>query len=124
MKHLNSMQLGVLREQLLLREDQLASEIAAALALRQSHPDEGREVDASVDDLDTALGFAEAIRDQAELDAVRAALGRMDRGTFGRCLSCGVAIPIERLRVQPHAASCHVCQSRAEAHGTDDPIAP
>jgi RNA polymerase-binding transcription factor DksA len=118
------MQLGVLRDQLTRREVQLAAEIEATLALRRGHQGEGREVDAGVEDLETALGFADAVRDQAELDSVRAALGRMDRGTYGRCLSCGVAIPIERLRVQPHAASCHVCQSRAEAHGTHGPIAP
>ncbi|HWS26281.1 MAG TPA: TraR/DksA family transcriptional regulator [Xanthomonadales bacterium] len=124
MKHLNPTQLGVLRDLLLLRESQLAAEIAAVLALRQTHQDQGREVDAGVEDLETALGFAEAVRDQIELDAIHAALGRMDRGTFGRCLSCGVAIPIERLRVQPYAAFCHVCQARSETHAAHGPIAP
>ena len=57
-------------------------------------------------------------------DTIHAALGRMDRGTFGRCLSCGVAIPIERLRVQPYAAFCHVCQARSETHAAHGPIAP
>ena len=124
MKHLSSMQLGVLRDQLMLRESQLGAHLEAALAQRKTHEDVGREVDAGVDDLETALGFAEAARDQLELDAIRAALCRMDRGTFGRCLSCGVAVPIERLRVRPEAALCHVCQSRAETHGTPGPIAP
>lgn len=116
MKHLNPMQLGVLREQLMLREGQLAAEIDAALATRRDHQNEGRQVDSGVDDLNTALGFADALRDQGELDGIRAALGRMDRGTYGRCLSCSVWIPLERLRVQPAAAYCHVCQTRAEAH--------
>lgn len=116
MKHLSPNHLGELRTQLLAREQLLAAEIEAALARRGSQPSAGREVDEGVLDLDSALGFAEVLRDQAEIDAVRAALGRIDRGTFGRCLSCGVAIPIERLRVQPEAALCHVCQLRAETH--------
>lgn len=124
MKHLNPMQLGVLRNQLVLREGQLAAEIESVLAERKQHQDEGRQVDAGVVDLDTALGFADALRDQAELDAIRAALGRMDRGTYGRCLSCGVWIPLERLRVQPAAGQCLVCQTRGEAHGPHGPFAP
>lgn len=116
MKHLSQNHLGELRTQLLAREQVLAAEIGAALARREAQPFEGREVDAGVLNLDNALGFAEVLRDQAEIDAVRAALGRIDRGTFGRCLSCGVGIPLERLRVQPEAALCHVCQSRAEVH--------
>lgn len=124
MKHLTQTQLCLLRDQLTLREGQLAAEVQAALAVRQAHEDEGRQVDPGVVDLDTALGFAEAIRDQVELDATRAALGRMDRGTYGRCLSCGVSIPIERLRAQPHASLCHVCQTREEAQPTQGTIAP
>lgn len=124
MKHLNPMQLGVLRDHLLLRESRLAAEIATALARAQEHQSAGREVDPAVDDLNTALGFAEALRDQGELNSVRAALGRMDRGTYGRCLSCGVAIPIERLRVQADAGLCHVCQTRSEAHAAHRPSVP
>jgi DnaK suppressor protein len=116
MKHLTQKHLGELRAQLVAREQQLAGEIAAALERRQTQPWEGREVDSGVLDLENALGFADALRDQAEIDAVRAALGRIDRGTFGRCLGCGARIPIERLKVQPEAALCHVCQSRSEAH--------
>lgn len=124
MRHLSQSHLSELRTQLLAREQQLACEIEAALARRQSQGFEGREVDAGVFDLDNALGFAEVLRDQAEIEAVRAALGRIDRGTFGRCLNCGAGIPVERLHVQPEAALCHVCQSRAEAHTHPGPSAP
>lgn len=114
MKHLTPGQTGTLRDLLLARERQLAAEVAAAMARRAEQESEGREVDAGVVDQQDALELADLLRDQQELDAVRSALGRIDRGTFGRCLSCGVHIPIERLRVQPHAAYCHVCQTRAE----------
>jgi RNA polymerase-binding transcription factor DksA len=124
MKHLTQNHLGELRAQLIAREHQLAEEISEALERRQTQTYEGREVDSGVFDLDNALGFADALRDQAEIEAVRAALGRIDRGTYGRCLGCGARIPIERLRVQPEAALCHVCQSRAEAHAGRGLTAP
>lgn len=114
MKHLTPGQTGTLHDLLWAREQQLAAEVDAALARRAERDDAGREIDAGVVDQQSALELADLLRDQQELDAVRAALGRIDRGTFGRCLSCGVHIPIERLRVQPHAAYCHVCQTRAE----------
>lgn len=44
-----------------------------------------------------------------EVDAIRAALARMDAGTYGTCLACGEAIAIERLRVVPTASRCVAC---------------
>lgn len=124
MKHLTPTHLTELRSQLQARERQLATEIDAALARRQEQSLAGREVDQGVLDLETALGFAEVLRDQAELDAVHGALGRIDRGTYGRCLGCGTRVPLERLRAQPDAAFCHVCQSRAEVHAGPGLSAP
>ena len=115
MKHLSTVQIGALRGQLQAREQQLSTEISHVLETRQMQVQEGRSVDRGVVDLETSLGFAEIRRDQQELDAVRAALGRIDRGTYGRCLSCGAHIPLQRLEVQPEASLCHVCQSRAES---------
>ena len=48
------------------------------------------------------------------LDHVTAALARMDAGTYGACLDCGVAIPVERLEVMPAARFCVGCQQRNE----------
>jgi DnaK suppressor protein len=118
MKHLDETEIARLREMLLLREARLASEVDAALAAERSRSDEGREVDAGVVDLDSALRIADIRRDEAELSAIHAALTRMDRGSYGRCLSCGSHIPIERLRAEPAATLCRVCQARAEeGHG-------
>ncbi len=38
------------------------------------------------------------------------AFGRLDAGTYGRCLKCGGAIPIERLMAIPFASYCVDCQ--------------
>lgn len=124
MKHLDETEIARLREMLLLREARLASEVDATLAAERSRSNEGREVDAGVVDLDSALRIADIRRDEAELSAIHAALTRMDRGSYGRCLSCGSHIPIERLRAEPAATLCRVCQARAEERHGPPQLAP
>jgi RNA polymerase-binding transcription factor len=40
---------------------------------------------------------------------IRAALDRMEAGTYGTCESCGEDIGIERLQVVPEASRCVAC---------------
>ena len=57
---------------------------------------------------DEALeGVDEILR--AEAVKVRAALARIDQGTYGTCANCGAEIPRERLEAQPEAATCVKC---------------
>ena len=53
-----------------------------------------------------------ALRDRASqhLEMVDAALGRLDRGTFGTCQRCDRTIAPERLEALPWAAHCIDCQ--------------
>lgn len=53
-------------------------------------------------------------RDSAEVAAIDAALERLQAGTFGQCLRCGLAISQGRLHAQPSAASCLACQELQE----------
>jgi len=55
-------------------------------------------------------------RNQHQLAAVEAALGRLDGGTFGACVRCGNRIAPERLEALPWAAHCIDCQ-RAVGRG-------
>ena len=45
----------------------------------------------------------------AEIDQ---ALERVDAGTYGLCVICGIAIPDERLALVPWAAQCMPCSAR------------
>jgi RNA polymerase-binding protein DksA len=59
-----------------------------------------------------ALG--NATRD--EIEKIKQALFRMDKGTYGFCVSCGEAIKKERLHAIPFASLCIQCASKAEKH--------
>ncbi len=45
----------------------------------------------------------------SEIKQIRAALGRIEAGTFGVCVACGEDISVERLDTVPHAARCRHC---------------
>jgi RNA polymerase-binding transcription factor DksA len=66
-------------------------------------------------DLIAALEIAEVQRDIVELRELNAARARLEAGTYGACLDCGVEIPVERLEAYPAAIRCTPCQARAES---------
>ncbi len=81
---------------------------AARMVYRDHMADQGtatfeRELD---------MTFEENERDL--LDAVRAALARMDAGTYGTCERCGVEIPAGRLEAVPTASLCITCKESEE----------
>ena len=45
---------------------------------------------------------------------IQSALARIDAGTFGTCVSCGLSIPEERLRARPETDLCIECKREAE----------
>jgi RNA polymerase-binding transcription factor DksA len=50
-----------------------------------------------------------------EVAEVHAALQRVIDGSYGKCLDCGRAIPLARLRALPAASSCFECARETEA---------
>jgi RNA polymerase-binding transcription factor DksA len=65
-------------------------------------------------DLIAALDIAEVQRDVVELREISVARARLDAGTYGTCVDCGVDIPAARLEAYPAAIRCTPCQARAE----------
>lgn len=47
------------------------------------------------------------------VQAIDAALGRMDEGVYGTCAVCGEEIPVERLEVRPLSVRCVRCAEAA-----------
>lgn len=70
---------------------------------------------------DSATDLSDADREEAILqvvngqrDQVRAALHRIDEGSYGTCVDCGATLPDERLEARPEAARCVACQAKLE----------
>ncbi len=58
-----------------------------------------------------------ALRDhnRQTIEAVDAALARLEAGTFGTCTTCGQPIATARLEALPSAAHCIECQQKLAA---------
>jgi DnaK suppressor protein len=78
------------------------------------HTEDSTAQVASERDLEFAIGEHET----AELQALDAALARLDAGHYGLCTDCGVAIPKARLDAAPEAPRCLSCQTQAERSPT------
>lgn len=59
-----------------------------------------------------AISLAEGLRQR--LEDVKGALGRLDKGTYGLCTSCGEEIPAERLEAIPAASLCITCKQKQQ----------
>jgi DnaK suppressor protein len=73
--------------------------------------------DASVADVAVDSDFSEAELDSIILQQVRDALGRIEDGTFGKCLVDGRPIEAKRLEAIPWAPYCLKHQALLEAAG-------
>lgn len=49
---------------------------------------------------------------QRRLTRAQRALERIDKGTYGTCVSCGQEIPAGRLKVRPESPYCVSCAAR------------
>jgi RNA polymerase-binding protein DksA len=107
-----------LRQRIEARLEALRREIDVKLGdavdVTQALEHVGDNGDQSVVDDAATTDFADARRDLDEYHAGRAALKRLDAGTYGTCEACGEDIPRERLAASPFAARCIACQTRAE----------
>jgi DnaK suppressor protein len=56
------------------------------------------------------MTFRQKAQDRGLLVMVEAALGRIESGTFGECVSCGQEISSKRLDAVPWSRYCITCQ--------------
>ena len=106
------------------RLEELAGELerSAAVLEHSGGADTGELSTLDQHPADSGTNLADADREEASLEVLRAqlervreALGRLDAGTYGRCVECGRELPDERLDARPEAERCVDCQQRAEA---------
>ena len=112
----NNVDVEKFSQRLLATEQELARKVERNTdTSRESSDDQPDSVDqAVVDELrDTYLALAQG--DTDVLGQVRAALERIERGTFGRCVVDGEPIDATRLEAVPWTPYCARHQNEAEA---------
>jgi RNA polymerase-binding transcription factor DksA/uncharacterized protein (DUF302 family) len=104
------------RQALEHRRATLAREIEAGVAARagERNGNVSDSAEIAAEDVARDVGLATIDRDVAELEAIDAALERLDSGIYGRCVDCGATIEPARLAKSPEVARCLSCQQRKE----------
>ena len=96
------------RAQLQSRLDVLLRRVSAiGRDLRRPGNPDWKERAVEVENDDVLEGLDDASRD--EVAQIRAALARLDAGTYGRCARCGSASAPPRLLAMPSATICVSC---------------
>jgi DnaK suppressor protein len=118
-RHLTHGQSAWLRAELEQRKQQLAqrtrehrggrSRVEHAREARLQDGDDAPQRE-SEREVDNALSEFE----RRELERVSEALERFDADTYGSCGDCGADIPFDRLRAEPWAERCVLCESARE----------
>ncbi|MFZ5567044.1 MAG: TraR/DksA family transcriptional regulator [Pseudomonadota bacterium] len=92
-----------------LRGGQVGRAEASAAHFGEREPDSRAQMES-----ERGLEFTLDARESAELDAIDAALRRIETGDYGICTDCGTEIPDARLQAAPETPRCIVCQDRLE----------
>ena len=95
------------REAELAEEDRISAEGRAPVTLQQDSVGRLSRMDAMQQQ---AMAQAQERR-AAERKRIAAALGRLDDGEWGYCVTCGEEIAEKRLRHDPSVAACVRCAS-------------
>ncbi|MDH5305967.1 MAG: TraR/DksA family transcriptional regulator [Myxococcales bacterium] len=98
----------LLRAKLQTRQDELMRRLGKVGASLRQVPDadsQERAVELENDEVLVGLDAGSI----AELAQIRAALARLDDGTYGVCTRCEEPIEFKRLEVLPFAATCVDC---------------
>lgn len=115
---------AVFKEQLLAQRSSLLAQLSdlrgGTVGRAEASAEHFAEKEDSTAQLNTAreLEFALDARDSEELDRVDAALRRIEDGSYGLCVDCGVEIPPARLHAAPDALRCIACQEKLEKRQT------
>ncbi|MBK8869570.1 MAG: TraR/DksA family transcriptional regulator [Elusimicrobia bacterium] len=79
-----------------------------------SATDVGDEADQATQSTERELMFELSDNERNTLDAVEAALRKIDTGAFGQCETCHKKIAALRLKAIPHARHCIDCQAKLD----------
>ncbi|MDE2037611.1 MAG: TraR/DksA C4-type zinc finger protein [Patescibacteria group bacterium] len=115
---MNTKNLTLFKEKLSAEKVELETQLAGISERNPSNPNEwdatsgGMDIDAAdenevadkMEELEENSGIAQKL--EAQLNEVKAALERIEKGTYGVCEICGKEIAIQRLEANPSARNC------------------
>ena len=87
--------------------DSTTGEYASENSMYSTHMEQG------TDAMEREKTFLFASREGKFLNYLEDALGRIEKGDYGRCTICGKLIEKERLEAVPHAQQCLQCKLRS-----------
>ncbi len=107
----------------MLRDRQ--SEIKNKLrSLREVLPTESTQVkdaeEQSMEDFVLGMDFALMEMESETLKKIDEALHRLEEGTYGDCVECGLKIAEARLKAVPFAGTCRDCQEQQEERAVSE----
>lgn len=105
----------LLKERLEEQRARLQGEISQLTIGGQEHPGYGNHMaDDATEVFEQAKNLALRQTLERQLEQVKKALERFERGTYGECLDCGEEIDFARLKAIPSASLCIDCMQRRE----------
>lgn len=118
------MDTGRFRERLLAREKELQDIITRLVS--EARESASAEVEDPIDQVISSEGKAAAFgvstTESKTLQQVRAALQRIDDGTYGTCIDCGRPIEPARLEAVPWTPYCRADQEKHETEDASDTL--
>jgi DnaK suppressor protein len=117
MAHANTLRQRLIeeRERVVAALEYLQEENAGSLREEAEEPTIGDNLaETATVTLDREIDYSLEEASNHVLAAIDAALGRLDAGTYGTCVTCGRPIGEDRLEAIPYAAQCIECRTREE----------
>jgi RNA polymerase-binding transcription factor DksA len=114
---INKSELAKIKQDLLQRKKEIEQELQnlanEKMVDGQSQDDGDQVVSVTMESLRNSLQGAE----YQEYNNIIAALRSIDDGSYGVCQECGLNISETRLKYNPNARRCIVCQEKSEKGG-------
>jgi DnaK suppressor protein len=111
---MNKREIEKIRKILMEKRDDLLRLIKTKKQLDLQDVEIGDEVDSATQNIDKEMLFELADNEKAVLDAIDAALVKIEKGSYGSCENCRQKIAEPRLNAIPWVRYCITCQSNAE----------
>lgn len=102
------------RKLLLEKREDLLKIVRSKKEMDLTEAEIGDEIDTASQTSEKELMFEQTDNEKIILDAIEAALRRIEKGKFGTCESCAQEIKEGRLKAIPWVRYCIDCQSKSE----------